>query len=50
VLQAQSDFPGSGPGHLYTLRYYFVATNALGMTAQSETYHNVTLDTRFCVH
>ena len=41
---------GASSGHEYTLRYYLVATDALGAKTQSPTYENVTLNTRSCVH
>jgi hypothetical protein len=48
-LDAQSDIASANPARQYAFQYYFVATNSLGLTAQSPTYENVTLDTRFCV-
>jgi hypothetical protein len=48
-LDAQSDIAGANPGREYTFQYYFFATNSLGLTAQSPTYKDVTLNTRFCV-
>jgi hypothetical protein len=48
-LDVRQDVVGAGLGHEYVFQYYFFATNTLGLTGQSPTYENVTLNTRFCV-
>lgn len=47
-LDGQTDFAGTGWSREYTLQYYFVATNGQGISTQSDTFENVTLDTKVC--
>jgi hypothetical protein len=49
-LNAGEELAGIAPGREYTLQYYFFATNALGFTAQTPVYQDVTFNTRACVH
>ena len=49
-LDAQKHFANANSSHEYALRYYVVAANALGLTAQTPIYENVTFKTYACVH
>jgi hypothetical protein len=50
TLDAQTDLTGANLGREYTVQYYIVAANALGLTAQSPIYQNVVFNTRPCTH
>lgn len=50
TLDAQMDLAGAKPGREYTLQYYIIAVNALGLTSQTSVYQDVTVNTRPCVH
>jgi hypothetical protein len=49
ILDASTVVVGVPLGYVYTMEYYVVAANTLGLTTQSPTYQNVTLDTHQCI-
>ena len=49
-LNAGEELAGIGQGREYALQVYFFAANALGLTAQTPIYEDVTFNTRSCVH